>query len=159
VLLCIHAVFYALNCLYIYASVYMLFTFMQNIAPSILKSFGSSVSECSAILAIMQRYVNDSEVQTWACAAIQVVASKSLENKQQLGNDGACRLVLTAMEVHSQSTENSNAEVIIWGCKALIALLIDSTSNRCILRSTNIAAIIEAARTTHLQIEPLARRA
>jgi apolipoprotein N-acyltransferase len=115
----------------------------------ILKAIGRPVSECSAILAIMHRYPNDSEVQKWACAAIQVCASNSIDNKEQLINEGAHTSVLKAIQLNSEYTADNKVEVVIWSCTALIALLNDSTSNRCILRSTDTGAIINAAQATH----------
>jgi hypothetical protein len=135
------------------------FTVKQDVGPLILNSIGRSVSECSAILAIMQRYCNDSEMQMWACAAITSHALKSIEDKQQLGNDGACRLVLTAMKMNSQFAEDTNAEVAKWGCKALVSLLSDSTSNRCILRSFDVKTTLAAAKATNYSDQELATEA
>eukprot|EP00953_Heterococcus_sp_UTEX-ZZ885_P036668 18872-Heterococcus_DN1.PRE.1 len=121
----------------------------QDVAPLILTAIGDSVSECSAIRRIMQRYDDDSEIQKWGCAAITTHASKGIEYKQQLGIDGACRLVLTAIQLHLDEVNDTNAEVIIWGCKALISLLMDSTSNRCILRSSGTEAVITSAKAMY----------
>jgi hypothetical protein len=103
----------------------------------------------------MQMYPDNSEVQKWACAAIQVYASKSIGNKQQLMNEGAHTLVLAAIQLNSELTHDNNAEVISWACKALIALLTNSISMRCMLRSTDIKAIIEAAKATHHSYQEL----
>jgi hypothetical protein len=103
----------------------------------------------------MQRYCEDSEVQKWGCAAITTHASKGIEYKQQLGNDGAYKLVLTAIQSHLDEVNDTNAEVIIWGCKALISLLDDSTSNRCILRSSGTEAIITSAKAMYTNNDEL----
>jgi hypothetical protein len=94
-------------------------------------------------------YHNDSEIQKRACAAICSYALKDITYKQHLVNEGAHKLILTAVLLKSELTQGNNAEVIIWGCRALIALVKDSISMRCILRSTDIEAAIEAAKTTH----------
>jgi hypothetical protein len=97
----------------------------------------------------MQKHPNDSEVQMWTCAAIQVVALQSIENKQKFGDEGACALILTAIQLHTSFVTEINAEVLIWGCQALTALLVDSTSNRCILRSTDTELVICTATKVH----------
>jgi hypothetical protein len=122
------------------------FSFTQDVAALIFKAIGRCVSECGAMLAIMQRYRDDSEIQIWACSAIRVHAAQSFGNKQQLGSGSACELILMAID---SSNLTNIEEVIIWGCKALKNLLIDCTSNRCLLRSIDTEAVLRTQKNKY----------
>ena len=61
------------------------------------------IAQCSALLTIMRRWCNDSEIQTWCCAVFAAFASKgSSAHKQQLSKGNVCTLILDALKQHSE---------------------------------------------------------
>ncbi|KAG5188437.1 hypothetical protein JKP88DRAFT_253471 [Tribonema minus] len=86
---------------------------------------------CGDVPAVM-RHLSSGDgcdgVRAYGCMAVQALAQNNLANKQQLGNSGACELVLDA---HKAGADGGDDDVRIQACLAIEALATGCKANHC----------------------------
>ena len=80
-------------------------------------ALGQSIPVYEAVVSIISQYTIDSEIQMWACATTDKLASDSDDHKVELCEAGAFEAIRRALLCHAD-----DYSVVLWACRAAVSL-------------------------------------